>query len=99
MVLFADTFNNWMEPENLACALRVLEATGHRVESTPGPDGRPLCCGRTYLATGQVVKAIPVSCKETQLSIDASQLASGSYSYSLYIDGKSVLTKKMTLSR
>jgi Fe-S oxidoreductase len=53
VVLFADTFNNWFEPENLAAAQRVLEATGHRVVS-PAPKGRPLCCGRTYLAAGMV---------------------------------------------
>jgi FAD/FMN-containing dehydrogenase/Fe-S oxidoreductase len=53
VVLFADTFNNWFEPENLAAAQRVLEATGHRVIS-PAPNGRPLCCGRTYLAAGMV---------------------------------------------
>jgi len=56
VVLFADTFNDWFEPENLAAAQRVLEATGHRVVS-PAPDGRPLCCGRTYLAAGMVDRA------------------------------------------
>ena len=25
MVLFADTFNNWFEPENLSAAMKVLE--------------------------------------------------------------------------
>jgi len=57
VVLFADTFNNWQEPANLAAAVRVLEATGHRV-STAGTAGeRPPCCGRTYLATGMVEEA------------------------------------------
>jgi len=56
IVLFADTFNNWFEPENLAAAERVLAATGHRVVS-PAPGGRPLCCGRTYLAAGMVDRA------------------------------------------
>ena len=57
IVLFADTFNNWFEPENLAAAQRVLEATGHAVISPTGPDGRALCCGRTYLAVGMVAEA------------------------------------------
>jgi len=57
VVLFADTFNNWIEPANLEAAVRVLEATGHRVESPTGPDGRPLCCGRTYLTAGMIDEA------------------------------------------
>ena len=57
VVLFADTFNNWLEPGNLAAAVRVLEATGHRVIAPVGGDGRPLCCGRTYLAVGMVDRA------------------------------------------
>ncbi len=57
VVLFADTFNNWFEPEHLDAAVRVLEATGHRVVAPTGPDGRALCCGRTYLAAGMVEEA------------------------------------------
>jgi Fe-S oxidoreductase len=57
VVLFADTFNNWFEPANLAAAERVLRATGHRVISPTGADGRALCCGRTYLAAGMVDEA------------------------------------------
>ncbi|HET9576973.1 MAG TPA: FAD-linked oxidase C-terminal domain-containing protein, partial [Usitatibacter sp.] len=57
IVLFADTFNNWFEPGNLAAAVRVLEATGHEIVSPAGPDGRALCCGRTYLTAGMVEEA------------------------------------------
>jgi FAD/FMN-containing dehydrogenase/Fe-S oxidoreductase len=57
IVLFADTFNNWMEPRNLAAAARVLQATGHHVIAVVGADGRPLCCGRTYLSAGMVGEA------------------------------------------
>jgi FAD/FMN-containing dehydrogenase/Fe-S oxidoreductase len=58
VVLFADTFANNFEPEVLAAARRVLEAAGHRVALARPPSGeRSLCCGRTYLATGQVDKA------------------------------------------
>jgi Fe-S oxidoreductase len=57
VVLFADTFNNWFEPENLAAARRVLEATGHRVLSPSAGNGRALCCGRTFLTAGFVDEA------------------------------------------
>ena len=43
IVLFADTFNNWFEPENLARRARVLEATGHQVIAPQGADGRGRC--------------------------------------------------------
>jgi FAD/FMN-containing dehydrogenase/Fe-S oxidoreductase len=54
--LLADTFNRWFEPENLRAALRVLTAAGYRVR-LPAAPGRPLCCGRTALAAGQVERA------------------------------------------
>ncbi|WP_421997703.1 FAD-binding and (Fe-S)-binding domain-containing protein [Reyranella sp.] len=58
VVIFADTFSNNFEPQVLHAARRVLEAAGHRV-AVAWPDlGAPaLCCGRTYLATGQVDRA------------------------------------------
>ena len=56
IVLFADTFNHWFEPENLSAAVRVLEATGHRVIAAVA-SGRPLCCGRTYLTAGMIDEA------------------------------------------
>src|SRR5580700_8585812 len=50
VVLFADTFNRVYERENLDAALRVLVAGGYRVHiPRPADDGRPLCCGRTFL--------------------------------------------------
>jgi FAD/FMN-containing dehydrogenase/Fe-S oxidoreductase len=58
VVIFADTFSNNFEPEILHAARRVLAAAGHRVAvAWPGIGSRALCCGRTYLATGQVDKA------------------------------------------
>ncbi len=58
MVIFADTFSNNFEPGVLHAARRVLEAAGHRVAiAWPQLGARALCCGRTYLATGQVDKA------------------------------------------
>jgi FAD/FMN-containing dehydrogenase/Fe-S oxidoreductase len=56
VLLLADTFNRWFEPENLRAALRVLTATGYRVR-VPEYRGRPPCCGRTYLAAGLVEEA------------------------------------------
>lgn len=59
VVLFADTFNSYFEPENLRAAVSVLAAGGYRVQSlSPRKDGeRPLCCGRTFLAVGLVDEA------------------------------------------
>jgi Fe-S oxidoreductase len=58
VVIFADTFSNNFEPEILHAARRVLEAAGHRVAvALPQAGTRALCCGRTYLATGQVDRA------------------------------------------
>jgi len=55
VVLFADTFNRAYERENLEAALRVLLAGGYRVHiPKPADDGRPLCCGRTFLSAGLV---------------------------------------------
>jgi len=56
-VLFADTFNTYFEPENLRAAVTVLSAGGYAPRVVAAPDGRPLCCGRTYLATGMVEAA------------------------------------------
>jgi FAD/FMN-containing dehydrogenase/Fe-S oxidoreductase len=58
VVLFADTFNNYFEPDNLRAAMQVLEAAGYRIEiARPVDGGRPLCCGRTFLAVGMVDEA------------------------------------------
>jgi Fe-S oxidoreductase len=55
VVLFADTFNTYFEPENLRAACKVLSAAGYGVTiAAPADRGRPLCCGRTYLASGMV---------------------------------------------
>jgi FAD/FMN-containing dehydrogenase/Fe-S oxidoreductase len=54
--LLADTFNRYFEPENLRAAVKVLAAAGYRAVM-PKTGGRPLCCGRTWLAVGMVDKA------------------------------------------
>jgi len=58
VVMLADTFNTYFEPENLIAATRVLASAGYRVEFAEAPTGeRPLCCGRTFLAAGLVDEA------------------------------------------
>ena len=59
VVLFADTFNNAFDPEVAHDALAVLQAAGYTVHIALPADGsrRPLCCGRTFLATGMVDQA------------------------------------------
>ncbi|HYE41447.1 MAG TPA: FAD-linked oxidase C-terminal domain-containing protein [Ramlibacter sp.] len=59
VVLFVDTFNGFFESANPHAALRVLQAAGCTVHvaSKLGGDGKHLCCGRTYLASGMVEQA------------------------------------------
>lgn len=59
VVLFVDTFNGFFESDNARAALAVLQAAGYTVHvaSKEGGDGRHLCCGRTYLASGMVDEA------------------------------------------
>ena len=55
VVLLVDTFNRYFEPDNARAALAVLDAAGYRVQLADASDGgRPLCCGRSYLASGMV---------------------------------------------
>src|SRR5439155_1582058 len=57
IVLLVDTFNRYFEPDNAVAAERVLSRAGYRV-TTPEPAvGRPLCCGRTFLAAGLINEA------------------------------------------
>jgi FAD/FMN-containing dehydrogenase/Fe-S oxidoreductase len=65
LVLFVDTFNRYFEPENIAAAIEVFTAAGRRVQ-LPNPGGRPLCCGRTFLAVGRIEEAR----REAQRCID-----------------------------
>ncbi|MGB3074384.1 MAG: tail fiber domain-containing protein, partial [Chitinophagales bacterium] len=53
----------------------------------------------TNIALGEVVSVIPVSCNEDHLSIDAGILSSGTYSYTLYVDGKVIDTKQMVIQK
>ncbi|WP_424966348.1 FAD-binding and (Fe-S)-binding domain-containing protein [Dinoroseobacter sp. S375] len=58
VVLWADIFNRYFEPENLRAAGRVLQAAGLKVAVARPVDGKGvLDCGRTYLAVGLVEEA------------------------------------------
>ncbi len=57
VLLFADTFNRYFEPENLSAAEVLLSRNETPFEHAVPESGRPLCCGRTYLAAGLVEKA------------------------------------------
>jgi len=58
VVLFVDTFHRYFERETIDAALAVLGAGGYRVHvAMPVDGGRPLCCGRTFLAVGAVEEA------------------------------------------
>jgi Fe-S oxidoreductase len=57
VVFFADSFNRYFEPGNVRAAVAVLEAAGLKVGHATPPSGRPLCCGRTYLAAGMIDEA------------------------------------------
>ncbi|OEV04878.1 dimethylmenaquinone methyltransferase [Streptomyces nanshensis] len=53
IVLWPDTFTNYLSPEAGSAAVRVLEDAGLRVAV---PD-RQVCCGLTYVSTGQLDRA------------------------------------------
>jgi FAD/FMN-containing dehydrogenase/Fe-S oxidoreductase len=59
VVLFVDTFNGFFESANARAAFEVLQAAGYTVHiaSKQAQDGKHLCCGRTYLASGMVDEA------------------------------------------
>ena len=59
VVLFVDTFNGFFESDNAQAAFDVLQAAGYTVHiaARQGGDGKHLCCGRTYLASGMVDEA------------------------------------------
>ena len=59
VVLFVDTFNGSFEAGNAHAALQVLQAAGYTVHvaGKAQADGKHLCCGRTYLASGMLDQA------------------------------------------
>ncbi len=70
VLLFADVFNRYFEPDNLRAAVRVLRALGLRVAvARDNHTKRALDCGRTLLAVGCVEEAR----HEAQRVIDATR--------------------------
>ncbi len=57
VALFVDTFSRYFEPDNARAAVKLLQAAGYRVHLPQPQDGRPLCCGRTFLTCGLVEEA------------------------------------------
>ncbi len=53
VVLFPDTFTNHLHPSAGRAAVRVLRAAGLRVVVPPAP----VCCGLTWVSTGQLDRA------------------------------------------
>ena len=53
VLLWPDTFTNYFHPEVGQAAVAVLEDAGLRAELPP----RPLCCGLTWISTGQLAVA------------------------------------------
>ncbi|WP_419995924.1 FAD-binding and (Fe-S)-binding domain-containing protein [Streptomyces boninensis] len=53
VLLWPDTFTNYLSPEAGTAAVRVLEAAGFLVMLPPGQ----VCCGLTYVSTGQLDQA------------------------------------------
>jgi Fe-S oxidoreductase len=50
VLLWVDTFTDHFTPEVGRAAVRVLEAAGYAVQVT----GEPVCCGLTWISTGQL---------------------------------------------
>jgi FAD/FMN-containing dehydrogenase/Fe-S oxidoreductase len=50
VLLWVDTFTDHFTPEVGRAAVRVLEAAGYTVQIT----GEPVCCGLTWISTGQL---------------------------------------------
>jgi len=63
VLLWVDTFTDYFTPEVGQAAVRVLEAAGYAVRIT----GQPVCCGLTWISTGQLDGAR----KQLRRSLDA----------------------------
>ncbi|MFT2018025.1 FAD-binding and (Fe-S)-binding domain-containing protein [Streptomyces sp. 796.1] len=57
VVLWPDTFTTYLSPSVGRAAVAVLEDAGLRVVLPPTGRGRPLCCGLTWVSTGQLDRA------------------------------------------
>ena len=75
VVLWPDTFTNHLAPEVGRAAVEVLEAAGYEVVLPAGP----VCCGLTWISTGQLQVARRASSARWQVL--APQLAAGTPSW------------------
>ena len=58
VVLLADTFSTYFEPQVLRDGLALLESSGRRVTvPASGNSSQRLCCGRTFLSSGLIDEA------------------------------------------
>jgi Fe-S oxidoreductase/FAD/FMN-containing dehydrogenase len=57
IVIFGDCLNRYFEPENLEAAAAVLRHLNFRLHPAGRPEGRALCCGRSFLTAGNIEKA------------------------------------------
>ncbi len=57
VVVLLDTFTRWFEPANGQALVKVLTGAGCRVHVARPENGRPLCCGRTFLSAGLIDQA------------------------------------------
>ena len=57
VVLWADTFNDAFEPDNLRAALAVMRSAGLKVAISGAAGKERLCCGRTALSVGMIDEA------------------------------------------
>ncbi|HYV94840.1 MAG TPA: hypothetical protein VE978_23905 [Chitinophagales bacterium] len=53
----------------------------------------------TNTLTSEMISIIPISCNEDHVSVDPGKLTSGTYSYTLFVDGKMIDTKRMEITR
>ncbi|WP_171239188.1 FAD-binding and (Fe-S)-binding domain-containing protein [Ruegeria sp. HKCCA5491] len=89
VLLFADVFNRYFEPDNLRAAVRVLRALGLRVAiARDDQTGKSLDCGRTLLAKGCVEEAR----HEAQRVIDATREAAAQGIPVVGLEPSSILT-------
>ncbi|MER5729207.1 FAD-binding and (Fe-S)-binding domain-containing protein [Streptomyces sp. NPDC002138] len=72
VLLWPDTFTEYLSPQVGRAAVRVLEAAGLTVAPAGGPGARPgaVCCGLTYVSTGRLDAARAVL-RRTLDAVDA----------------------------
>jgi hypothetical protein len=53
----------------------------------------------TQTGSGKIIKTLPLSIGTSRLTLDGASLATGAYTYTLYVDSKKVDTKQMVITR